>query len=67
MFRPFYTRGSTIGCVLTGLISMLSLGLHFALERENKRRDREFGPVDSQTAIDVTEQGDKHKNFRYLT
>ncbi|KPM35709.1 hypothetical protein AK830_g10863 [Neonectria ditissima] len=64
---PFYIRGSAIGCALTGVISVLSLGLHVALERENKRRDREFGPVDDCEAIDVTEQGDKHRNFRYLT
>ncbi|KAH7144520.1 major facilitator superfamily domain-containing protein [Dactylonectria estremocensis] len=64
---PLYSRGSTIGCVLTGLISVLALGLHFALERENKRRDREFGTADDQVAVDVTELGDKHKNFRYLT
>lgn len=37
------------------------------LERENKRRDREYGPVDADTTVDVTELGDKHKNFRYLT
>ncbi|KAK7416529.1 hypothetical protein QQX98_005133 [Neonectria punicea] len=64
---PFYTRGSAIGCALTGAISILSLGLHFTLEKENKRRDREYGSIDRREAIDVTEQGDKHKNFRYLT
>ncbi|KAM0281958.1 hypothetical protein ACHAO9_010439 [Fusarium lateritium] len=64
---PLYIRGSTIGCVLTGLISIFGLGLHFALERENKRRDREYGPVDADMAVDVTELGDKNKNFRYLT
>lgn len=65
--RPLYLRGTAIGCGLTGLISVLALGLHFALERENKRRDREHGPVDSDMAVDVTELGDKNKNFRYLT
>ncbi|RTE77700.1 hypothetical protein BHE90_007822 [Fusarium euwallaceae] len=64
---PLYTRGTAIGCGLTGLISILSLGLHFALERENNRRDREYGPVDATVAVDVTELGDKNKNFRYLT
>jgi hypothetical protein len=55
------------GCGLTGLISILGLGLHFALERENKRRDREYGTVEADMAVDVTELGDKNKNFRYLT
>ncbi|RSL84498.1 hypothetical protein CEP52_016423 [Fusarium oligoseptatum] len=64
---PLYTRGTAIGCGLTGLISILSLGLHFALERENNRRDREYGPVDATVSVDVTELGDKNKNFRYLT
>ncbi|KAM5365694.1 hypothetical protein ACJA88_012430 [Fusarium oxysporum] len=64
---PLYLRGTAIGCGLTGLISILALGLHFALERENKRRDRKYGPVDSDLAVDVTELGDKNKNFRYLT
>ncbi|KAH7227087.1 major facilitator superfamily domain-containing protein [Fusarium redolens] len=64
---PLYLRGTAIGCGLTGLISILGLGLHFALERENKRRDREYGPVDADMAVDVTELGDKNKNFRYLT
>jgi hypothetical protein len=45
----------------------LSLTLHFLLERENKRRDREHGPVGSDTTVDVTEEGDKNKNFRYFT
>jgi hypothetical protein len=52
---------------LTGLISILGLGLNFALERENKRRDREYGTVEADMAVDVTELGDKNKNFRYLT
>ncbi|KAI8657081.1 hypothetical protein LRP88_12388 [Fusarium phalaenopsidis] len=64
---PLYTRGTAIGCGLSGLISILALGLHFALERENNRRDREYGPVDATVSVDVTELGDKNKNFRYLT
>ncbi|KAF6843372.1 major facilitator superfamily transporter [Colletotrichum musicola] len=34
---------------------------------ENRRRDRELGPVNEDTTIDVTDVGDKHRNFRYLT
>ncbi|CAI6097213.1 unnamed protein product [Clonostachys chloroleuca] len=64
---PHYTKGVSIGCGLTALIVILSLTLHFLLERENKRRDREHGPVGSDTTVDVTEEGDKNKNFRYFT
>ncbi|KAG5661334.1 hypothetical protein KAF25_005456 [Fusarium avenaceum] len=64
---PLYLQGTAIGCGLTGLISILGLGLHFALERENKRRDREYGTVEADMTVDVTELGDKNKNFRYLT
>lgn len=67
IYRPFYTKGCAIGCALSGLIIIFSLGLHVALRRENKRRDREFGTVDRDAFVDVTELGDKNKNFRYLT
>lgn len=65
--RPFYTKGCAIGCAFTGAIVFLSLGLHFALERENKRRDRAYGPPRQSESVDVTEEGDKHRNFRYMT
>ncbi|KAK1986443.1 major facilitator superfamily transporter [Colletotrichum cereale] len=65
--RPFYTKGCAIGCAFTGLIVIMALALHFLLERENRRRDRELGPVDENMTIDVTVEGDKHRNFRYLT
>lgn len=43
------------------------MGLHFALVRENRRRDREYGHSDQTEAVDVTELGDKHNSFRYIT
>ncbi|KAF6813668.1 major facilitator superfamily transporter [Colletotrichum plurivorum] len=64
---PFYTKGTAIGCGLTGTACVAAFGLHLALERENRRRDRELGPVNEDTTIDVTDIGDKHRNFRYLT
>lgn len=67
MSSPFYVRGCAIGCGLTGMIVILAMGLHFALERENAKRDREQGPVDQNETVDVTELGDKHQSFRYLT
>ncbi|KAK7226845.1 hypothetical protein V2G26_014848 [Clonostachys chloroleuca] len=64
---PFYTKGCAIGCAFTGLIALLSLALHFLLDRENRRRDELYGPVDPDAEVDVTEEGDYHVQFRYLT
>lgn len=64
---PFYTKGCAIGCAFTGLIVVLSLGLHFKLEWENKKRDRLFGKVGEDVRVDVTTGGDKSRDFRYLT
>lgn len=60
-------RGCATGCGLTGLIVILALGLHFKLEAENRSRDREYGPVDEDVQVDVTQGGDQNRNFRYLT
>lgn len=65
--RPQYTKGCAIGCAFTGAIILMALSLNFALVRENKRRDREYGPADQNEAVDVTDLGDKHNNFRYMT
>ncbi|KAI8663779.1 hypothetical protein NCS57_00980100 [Fusarium keratoplasticum] len=64
---PFFVRGCAIGCALTFMITILSLGLHFKLDHENRKRDREFGPVEDHEQLDVTLMGDKHPKFRYLT
>ncbi|RYP62435.1 hypothetical protein DL769_007307 [Monosporascus sp. CRB-8-3] len=64
---PFYVRGCAVGCGLSGMIVVRALGLHFALERENKKRDRLYGPVEENVRVDVTVGGDNNKSFRYLT
>ena len=66
-FSPFYTLGCSLGAGFTGVIVLLSLGLHFKLEMENKKRDRVHGVVDPDKHIDVSKLGDKHPKFRYLT
>lgn len=67
MERPFYVKGCAIGCAFTGLIVILSMGLHFKLEHENKKRDRLYGVVEDDAFVDVTNGGDKNTRFRYLT
>lgn len=64
---PFYLKGCAIGCGLTGLIVFLALGLRFNLERENRKRDLQYGVVDDNIRVDVTDGGDNNKHFRYLT
>lgn len=49
------------------MIVVMALIMHFLLERENKRRDELHGPVDPDLEVDVTLEGDNHRNFRYLT
>lgn len=52
---------------MSGLIVILALIMHFALVRENKRKDALYGPVDPDMEVDVSEQGDYNRNFRYFT
>jgi hypothetical protein len=52
---------------MSGLVVVLALFMHFALSRENRRRDSLYGPVDANAEIDVSEQGDKNQKFRYMT
>lgn len=49
------------------MIVFLALGLRFALENQNAERDRGFGPADADAVVDVTNDGDRNKSFRYLT
>ncbi|KAL2070139.1 hypothetical protein VTL71DRAFT_14819 [Oculimacula yallundae] len=64
---PYFVKGCALGCGFTGLIVILSLGLHFKLVHENKRRDRENGPIDPTEQLDLTLLSDKHPSFRYFT
>ena len=67
VYSPYFVKGCAIGCGLTFMITILSLTLHFLLARENRRRDRENGPVEDHEQIDVTQLGDSHPKFRYFT
>ncbi|KAL2205039.1 MFS general substrate transporter, partial [Sarocladium strictum] len=64
---PNFIKGNVIGCAFTGSIVFMALAMHFLLDRENKRRDEQYGPVDADLEVDVTLEGDNHRNFRYLT
>ncbi|PYH50708.1 putative MFS transporter [Aspergillus niger CBS 101883] len=64
---PNYTRGCAAGAGLTGLVVVLGAVLHCKLRLENARRNRLYGRVTREHAIDVTEAGDDDPNFRYIT
>ncbi|KAH7242892.1 major facilitator superfamily domain-containing protein [Fusarium solani] len=64
---PFFRTGCAIGCGMSGVIVLLSLGMHFALARENRRKDELYGPVDFDVQVDVSEEGDYDRHFRYFT
>ncbi|KAJ6118492.1 hypothetical protein N7471_013112 [Penicillium samsonianum] len=64
---PLYTLGCGLACAFTGLIVILAMGLSVKLTLENRRRDRVYGVVGVDERVDVTDVGDNHPNFRYLT
>ena len=64
---PYYVTGSAVGCGITGFIVIVSLILHFKLDRENRKRDRETGPVSRDAIVDATVNGEKMENFRFMT
>ncbi|KAG4430795.1 hypothetical protein IFR05_013728 [Cadophora sp. M221] len=67
--KPYYVKGTAVGCGLTGLIVPISLFLHFKLKAENERRNALSATVNAQEGhqIDVTALGDAHQGFRYFT
>jgi preprotein translocase subunit YajC len=52
---------------MSSAIVVLALIMYFALSRENKRKDELYGPVDAHVEVDVSEEGDYNRNFRYFT
>ncbi|KAF5246352.1 hypothetical protein FANTH_6867 [Fusarium anthophilum] len=64
---PFFVKGCAIGCGMSGAIVILALLMHFALERENKRNEKLYGPLDNDAEVDAGNDGEQSSNFRYLT
>lgn len=64
---PRYVRGNVTCVVFLGLSAVCALLLRFLLNRENKRRDREYGVPEStdMSKFDIDGVYDKHPNFRY--
>ncbi|KAG5761598.1 hypothetical protein H9Q72_010284 [Fusarium xylarioides] len=64
---PFFVKGCAIGCGMSGAIVVLALFMHFALERENKRNEKLYGPLNNDAEVDSADDDGQSQNFRYLT
>ena len=65
---PHYVSGHAILLGTETMSCLLSIAMHFYLKRENKRRDREYKPLDQYTREDMIAEQDKGDNatfFRY--
>ncbi|KAI8881542.1 MFS general substrate transporter [Backusella circina FSU 941] len=64
---PRYIRGNVTCVVFLGISAMAALLLRFLLNRENKRRDREYGTPESSdmSKYDIQDVYDNHPQFRY--
>lgn len=63
---PYYRRGSWICCGFALLSSAAAATLSFLLWRENKRRDRDYGPVREGQRIDVSSLEGREAGLRYI-
>lgn len=63
---PRYLKGFAVNCALSYLTGVCALILTIYYRRENKRRDRVYGPVDPDAKIDTSELADETPSFRYL-
>ncbi|KAI9928605.1 hypothetical protein MW887_001820 [Aspergillus wentii] len=64
---PFYVRGMAISAGLLFFAAILTQGLRFLLDRENKRRDRIHGTVKTtDMSNDVANAGDEHPSYRFM-
>ncbi|CAG8022823.1 unnamed protein product [Penicillium olsonii] len=64
--KPFYRKGSWICCAFALLSAATASTLSFLLWRENKRRDRIYGPVREGTQVDMSSTESQEANLRYI-
>jgi MFS family permease len=64
---PYYVKGMSISAGLLFFAAILAQVLRLLLARENKRRDRLHGPVQStDLSHDVANAGDEHPSYRFM-
>lgn len=64
--KPYYRKGSWICCGFALLSAVTASVLSFLLWRENKRRDRKYGPVREGVQVDMTSPESQEANLRYI-
>lgn len=63
---PYYRKGSWICCAFSILSGCTASVLSYLLWRENKRRDRLYGPVEEGKQIDMTTKENQEAGLRYI-
>jgi hypothetical protein len=64
--KPYYRKGSWICCGFALLSAFTATLLSFLLWRENKRRDRVYGPVREGVEVDWDSAESQEANLRYI-
>ena len=64
--QPYYRKGSWICCAFALLSATTASMLSFLLWRENRRRDRIYGPVREGVQVDITSAESQEANLRYI-
>ncbi|KZT53028.1 MFS general substrate transporter [Calocera cornea HHB12733] len=55
---PKYIKGFGVSCAFNYLVSFIALGLTLYFRYENARRDREYGKIDRNAAVDTSKEAD---------
>lgn len=63
---PYYRKGSWICCAVSLLSAACACTLSFLLWRENKRRDRIYGPVQEGQQVDMSSPESQEAGLRYI-
>lgn len=63
---PKYLTGNAVSCALCGATAVLSLAMAVLLARDNKKRDRQYGPVEPGAVVHLSGDPDKEPTFRYM-
>lgn len=63
---PYYRKGSWICCAVSLLSAACACTLSFLLWRENKRRDRIYGPVQEGQQVDMSSAESQEAGLRYI-
>lgn len=63
---PYYRKGSWVCCAFALLSGCTATTLSFLLWRENKRRDRLYGPVEEGQQVDMSTKESQEAGLRYI-